>query len=136
MFHSAGYRLTFHPAHVFCPLCTLPGNSRVPLQPCCRYQGEVCPQSHIELPACPVNSLMALRSHSYGFPAESLNMPSFSLHHLHSSTADISHTQPARTSGEDISSNNGRWKRGVLKIRTLSLISLRFTITVKHFNIL
>ena len=134
MFHSAGYRLTLHPTHVFCPLCTLPGNPRLPLQPCCRYPRELCPESLMELP---VNSLMALRSpESYGFPTESLNMTSFSPHHFQSSTVDITHAQTARTSREDMNFNNGRLKIQVLKFSTLGLISLRLTITVKHFNIL
>lgn len=108
MLHSAGYRLTFHPAHVrVCPLCALPGNPRVPLQPCCLYPGELCPESHVELP---VNSLFALRSPSYGFPTESLNMTSFSPHHFQSSTVDLTHAQPARTNRDDINSNTGRLK--------------------------
>jgi len=57
----------------------------------------------------PVNSLMALRSpESYGFPAESLNMTSFSPHHFQSSTVDIAHAQRARTGREEINSNNVR----------------------------
>jgi len=52
---------------------------------------------------------MALRSpESYGFPAESLNMTSFSPHHFQSSTVDIAHAQRARTGREEINSNNVR----------------------------
>lgn len=119
MLHSAGYRLAFHPAHVFCPLCTLPGNPRVPLQPCCLYPGELCPESHVELPG---NSVMALRPPSYGFPSEPLNVTSFLPHHFQSSTVDITPAQLARNNREDINSNNGRLKVQVLKISTLGLI--------------
>lgn len=108
MLHSTGYRLTFHPTHVFCPLCPLPGNPRVPLQPCCLYPGEVCPESRVELP---VNPVMALRSPSYRFAAEPLNVTPFSPHRFQSSVIDITHTRPARNSRDDANSNNGRLNR-------------------------
>lgn len=103
MLHSTGYRLTFHPAHIFCPLCTPPGNPRVPLQPCCFYPGEMCPESHVERP---MNSVMALRSPSYSFAApDPLNAMPFSFsHRFQSSTLDVTRAQ----AGEDLNSNNGR----------------------------
>lgn len=124
MFHNSRYRLTFHPSRVFCPVCSLPGNRRVPLHPCCVYPGELCPDSHVEFP---VNSVLALRSSSYRLAAEPLNVMSLSSRNFRSSTViDADQVQTTRDiNREENNCNSGRLKRLIFKISTS--LTLNFT---------
>ncbi|XP_022782838.1 homeobox protein MOX-1-like [Stylophora pistillata] len=107
MFHNSRYGLTVHPTRVVCSLCSLPGNRRIPLQPCCVYPGELYPDSHVEFP---INPVLAVRSPSYSLAADSLNMMRTSSRHYQSYTIrDKDQVQTARdTEREANNSNSGR----------------------------
>lgn len=87
MLQIAGYRLPFHSTHVVCPVCTsASGNpcsiSVQPVQPCCFYPAEICPELPVQLPGSSVMALPPSSFRPYGIAVKPRNTLPVSYRHI------------------------------------------------------